>query len=331
MVDSCNWYHLRLGSGRILILKGIRRTNNWTEVETRIQGVSIYPAFSVSTRERLGGSALFSILTVKQIKLPVEVILRLVKFLRFEDFYNFVRALWPSMNECGQTQTAMRSSSDRYFTATFINGKTLEIRYNFNRHRDMQNRILVNRNTLLPIFGGIILPTMNEYVSMSELCNFVKTHVHLNECSNYQYVSCPCHLPNYDGQPRKSMMNHFTAGGNCRHGHFHHYCRDHVLYWLQFYLGRTLSLRVNGLDKLYAQDAENFLMCLNTSIYFQKNRKIQFVRYWRVLCYLINEIVCNTIKSNKQMFAIPVYFYFPSYESFTVECQETTRVGKRAF
>lgn len=235
-----------------------------------IQGVSSVVSFAMNTR----GSATSPVFTVKRIKLPVEVILLLVKFLSFQDFYNFVRALWPNRNECGAIRAALWRSSEYYSTTTFINGKELGIRYNFNPYRNMESRILVDRNSLLPIFGGIVLRTMNEFASMSELHNFVKMHVHLNKCSDYHYASCSCHLPYYDSRRHNSTMDHFATRDNCRYGHFHHYCSEHVLYWLHFYLATTISLRGNGTDERYAEDAERFLVFLDDVVHFRGERVV---------------------------------------------------------
>ncbi|BAF45660.1 repeat element protein-b12.1 [Ichnoviriform fugitivi] len=214
------------------------------------------------------GSATFPVLTLKQIKLPVEVILLLAKFLCFEDFYKFVRALWPNRNECDAIRAALWRLSEHCFTTTFINGKELGIRYNFNPYRNIERRILLDRDSLLPIFGGIVLSTMNEFASMSELHNFVRMHVHLNKCSDYRYASCLCHLPYYDSRRRNSMMNHFTTENSCRYGHFHHYCSEHVLYWLNFYLATTIGLRENGTYEQHAEFAENFLVFLDDGLHF---------------------------------------------------------------
>lgn len=239
---------------------------------TPIQEASVGRAFAMNSRESLGGSGKRPVLTLKQIELPINVILRLAKFLRFEDFHNFVRALWPKMNECGAIRAELWRSSVHNLTMTFINRKELNIRYNFNRYRNIKNRILVARDSLLPIFGGVILPTMSYFSSMSEIDNFVKMHVHLNKCSNYRYASCPCHLPSYDGGRRNTMVQHFT-GRNCGYGHFHHYCANHVLYWLHFYLAARIGFRGSeAADARFADRAHHFLMFLDEIVHFQEDR-----------------------------------------------------------
>lgn len=254
----------RIRRGPVLPLEWIRCTNNIIEVRGNPKIESQYcRAFARNRREKLGASAPFPVLMLKQMELPVEVILRLAKFLCFDDFHNFVRALWPNMNECSEIRAGLWTLSEHYFTTTFINGKQLDIRYNFQRYRNMENHILVDRNSLQPIFGGIVLPTMNEFVSMTELQNFVKVHVHLNKCSNYRYASCPCHLPHYDGQRFNPTRYPSATGDNCWYGHFHHYCSEHVLYWLNSYLATTISHQANGADTRYAEEGERFLMFLN--------------------------------------------------------------------
>ncbi|AIK25623.1 Rep1 [Hyposoter didymator ichnovirus] len=215
------------------------------------------------------------VLTLQRIKLPIIVILKLAKFLRFEDYYNFVRALWPNMDVCGAIRAQLWSSSEHRFTTTFINGKQLHIRYNYNPYRSSENRLLIYRDSLLPIFGGIVLSSMSYFVNMEDLYNFVRMHVHLNKCSNYRYASCPCHV-RYDGRRRDWRLNRFTVD-NCRFGHFHHYCAEHVLYWLHFYLETTIVLRANGTDQLHAEGAENFLVFLDDIIYFQEGH----LRIWK--------------------------------------------------
>ncbi|BAF73402.1 f3.1 [Tranosema rostrale ichnovirus] len=180
------------------------------------------------------------VLTSKEIVLPVDVILHMAEFLCLEDFRSFVRALWPNNDEDDMIRKKLWRSSTWNATTTFLNEKKIEIKYNYDPWRTEKNRILISVDCLLPIFGGIA-PAMDEFTSVSELCNFVTRYVHLNMCSDYQHASCSCHLVKNNGRGSEIIVG--PSVDTCHKGHFHHYCSQHVVKWLNRYLANSIRLR----------------------------------------------------------------------------------------
>ncbi|BAF45741.1 repeat element protein-d10.2 [Ichnoviriform fugitivi] len=143
------------------------------------------------------------------------------------------------------------------FTATFFDGKPLEVEYIFDASRGKEDRILVNVNCLLPVLGGITVPGMNKYASISELNNLVVMHVHLNMCSNREHASCSCHLlDDYEGAYESFVKPEEVQ---CPRRHFHHYCWGHVVSWLQHYL-HTIILYRESRELFDEEIAEHHLL-----------------------------------------------------------------------
>lgn len=160
--------------------------------------------------------------------------------------------------------------STRRFTATFLNGKPMVIRYNHDpSRRPEQQRVLFDVDSLLPVFGGFVPPAMNRFASATQIHGFVKKHEeHLNLCADCKYASCPCRLGYEQAQVRAFVQPAVDA---CRDGCFHHYCSQHVVHWLNLYLTRVVLLRERP-PTSFTNDrdaAESFLVFLSESVYFR--------------------------------------------------------------
>lgn len=177
-------------------------------------------------------------LTSEEIVLPMELILNMGNFMKFEDYRNFIRSLWPNNDEGELVRTKLWQMSTYRFTTKFLNGKLLEVEYNFDPSRKTEDRILINVEYLLPLFGGLVPPAMNKFSTLTELLYFVRIHIHLNMCSNYRRAYCPCHLRNNERHSAGAFTK--PAVNVCRHGHFHHYCSQHVIHWMIFSLGTLI-------------------------------------------------------------------------------------------
>lgn len=179
--------------------------------------------------------------TSKQIVLPLELVFYITKFLKFDDMRSFIQSLWPNGHESDIVRRILWQLSTHRCTTWFINGKQFKIEYNFDPSRVKEERVLVNVNCLLPVFGGIVMPAVEEFTSLTNLKDLVRMHLHVNMCSNYEYASCPCHLRNVSRRNNYEPFRHqLTDTCNCRH--FHHYCSQHVSYWLDFVIDFCIPL-----------------------------------------------------------------------------------------
>lgn len=204
--------------------------------------------------------------TAKQIALPWEIIIHMTKFLKFEDMRSFIESLWPNSQDSDQVRGILWQLSTHKCRTWFINGKQLEITYNFNPSRIAGERVLVNANCLLPVFGDIVMPAMEEFTSLAKLQNFVRMHVHVNMCSNCEHASCPCHLRKDERHGNyEPVQDQLT---NPCYRHFHHYCSHHVLHWLTFVLDLLIPLQRAG-ESIDDEVIKNYLHFLRYEVSFE--------------------------------------------------------------
>ncbi|CAH4003618.1 unnamed protein product [Pieris brassicae] len=173
--------------------------------------------------------------------LPENVILCLSmsEFLGFADFRSLVRSVWRNNDESNIVREKLWQLSTHIAEIPFINGKKLSIEFNYDPWRKNQDCILINVESLLPIFGGVMPAEVDKFISVSKIENFVRMHVHLNRCSDYRHRSCPCHLKNYNPEKARAFAKPSVA--ECKFGHFHHYCSQHVGHWFMFFLNPLLK------------------------------------------------------------------------------------------
>ncbi|ULM71642.1 repeat element 13 protein [Diadegma fenestrale ichnovirus] len=175
--------------------------------------------------------------------LPLDIILYFCKFLNSEDRRSLVRSIWPDGNESDIVRSTLWRMSTRTYEATFFNGKRLPIIYNFDATRMKEERVLIDSATLVPVFGGIIPPAaMEGFRSIPKLYEFIEMHVHVNLCSASRHACCPCHLLYHDDEGAYGAFVKPPVD-ECQHGHFQHYCSQHVASWLNQYLKTAILLR----------------------------------------------------------------------------------------
>lgn len=196
----------------------------------------------------------------------MEMILYMGNFMKFEDYRSFIQSFWPSNDECDLVRAKLWQMSTHRFTTKFLNGKLLEVEYNFDPSRKTEDRILINVKCLLPVFGGFVPPVMDKFKTLTELVNFVRMHVHLNMCSNCQHAYCPCHMRNDERHRARAFVK--PAVDVCRYRHFHHYCSQHVMHWMIFSLGTLiLDRHIGGFcDNVVT---EGFLYFLDNTVSFR--------------------------------------------------------------
>lgn len=206
------------------------------------------------------------------IYLPLDIILYLSKFLNFEDFRSLGNAIWPDGNESDIVQATLWRLSTHVFEATFFNGKRLPIVYNFDAARMKEERVLIDSESLVPVFGGILPPAMEGFRSIPELHKFIEMHVHVNLCSEGRHACCPCHLL-YDDDDEDAFGAFVKPPvDECEDGHFQHYCPQHVTSWLNQYLKSAILLRES--KELFNEDiAEQYSFFAEDIEYFQTGKR----------------------------------------------------------
>nr|BAF45598.1 c7-1.1 [Tranosema rostrale ichnovirus] len=206
----------------------------------------------------------------RHIFLPLDIIFYMGKFLNFEDYRSFIRSLRPDGAESDIFRAKLWELSTHNMEAIFLNGKRLEIQYNFDPERLERDLVLINLDYLLPVFGGVMPPAMERFSSIYELYNFIEMNVHLNKCSNHRHACCPCHLFHDGEEFDKTFVK--PAADNCEDGHFHHYCWEHVISWLGNYLEPAILLQES--KQLFNEKiAEQYALFPNEIVYFQTGKR----------------------------------------------------------
>lgn len=203
---------------------------------------------------------------LKHFQLPADVMIYMAKFFCFVDFRNLVHTLWPNNDADKLVKAKLWEMSTHTFTATFINGQRLNIEYNFDSSRPQEDRVLINVLTLLPIFGGVMPPTSPKFTSVWRLKNFILTHVNMNRCSEGKFASCSCETQPGVSQAVRASSNRSVV--YCEYNHFHHFCANHVIHWLCFFLNISLAQR-DEVGFFDPSTAIGFLHFLNRSIHFR--------------------------------------------------------------
>lgn len=180
--------------------------------------------------------------TLEANALPLDVILYMSKFLSFVDFYKFVQSLWPNGDEIIDiVQSRLWQMSTHKVTITLIEGKNMELEYNYDPFRTEDTRILINLDSLSPVFGTMAASAVAKFTTVTDLHNIIKIHVHSERCSRRPEASCQCRWINAnnhdDGAPLKPSTD------PCECGYVHYYCSLHVRYWLDFYSATSVLLR----------------------------------------------------------------------------------------
>lgn len=227
----------------------------------------------------------------------VLICISLSEFLCFEDFRSLVLSVWPNKDAGDIIRSRLWQLSTHIAEIPFINGKPLRIEYNYNPWRTIERRILINIHTLLPIFGQIVLPAMNNFCSVSQIKNFVKMHVHLNACSDYRHRSCSCCLKNYNPHEARDFAE--PSVDECEFQHFHHYCSQHVIHWLKFFLNPLLTAKQENSDP-DKDDMQSYLSFLSNAITFwgtNDNGRGQSMVTQNLIMYVNNN--CNCLRVNK--------------------------------
>lgn len=217
-------------------------------------------------------------LTSKKIVLSEDMILYMSNFLNFEDYRSFIRALWPNNDERQIFRDQLWKMSTHRINTKFLNTKRLIVEYNYDPAR--MEEVLLNVETMLPVFGGIVPPFVDKFLSVRTLVQFVRMHVHLNMCMVCRYSSCPCYPGIVEEHEYVAPVN--AEEETCERGHFHHYCSHHVIHWMKYYLEPMIISRQT--DDLFGENScDGFLDFIARDVSFRGVH----VRLWNSITYRV--------------------------------------------
>lgn len=192
--------------------------------------------------------------------LPNYVILHISGFLNFEDYRNFVRALWPHGDENDSVRKKLWQLSTGTICIEFCNGQLLKVEYNYNPERKEEDCILINVENLLPAFGRVVPPGNWKFVSVSQLNRFIKRQIFFSKYPlargafrNKEATSYTCIWYTHTSEERR---------------HSHHLLWKHVYWWVNEHLEPMIKWRTP-----------------EHSVMQRSNRSRRIIRELRKFCY----------------------------------------------
>lgn len=221
--------------------------------------------------------------TTKRPVFPLEMVLYMANFMCFQDYRKFVQSLYPQYSLNQLIQEKLWELSTYKIDTIFFTGRPIVIEYNFDPSRPNEDRILMNVQSLAPIFGGVVSPTINRFTRVSVLTNFIKMHVHLNQCSGGRFASCPCHLVDKNCRDFEAFEKPSTDA--CSYGHYHHYCAHHVASWLNTLEGIVMLQQQPR--KCFGEDiARSFVRSGDDTVYVHG---VEMQRHGHILYRMLTE------------------------------------------
>ncbi|AHY21943.1 repeat element 6 [Diadegma semiclausum ichnovirus] len=210
----------------------------------------------------------------KEIFIPLDIILYMSKYLEFQDYHSFVRAFWPNGDEVEEVRAKLWQVSTHQVTTEFLNGQPISVTFNYNPWRTDDERLLIDVKSLSGIFRSIGAALVDQFASVQTLHNFIMDHVHMDRCSELRYADCPCHVGYHESLRGRTIPE--SPAGSCPDGCFHHYCSQHVRYWLDVYL---LPAIYNSPVFKSAADFEqsDYLRYLHLSWYNRRSRSCTYM------------------------------------------------------
>ncbi len=121
--------------------------------------------------------------------------------------------------------------STNIFPATFLDGKQIDVEYNYDRTRPRKERVQINLEGLLPVIGGTMPPDGKKFLSTYAMEDFLKANLDLHECCNGLFTACT------------NLDSDLEEEDSCPYDHFHHYCPEHVSAWFKYYLTTVITIR----------------------------------------------------------------------------------------
>lgn len=200
---------------------------------------------------------------------PLHVSCWMIKLYKMKSYPHIKQSRRPDGKKTNIYRPMLWKSSTQKLKATFLNGKRLTIQYIFDATRLDQQNVRIKRDCLSPIFGGVVPATLNKFASISEVCSFVKIHIHMDQCEDGRWGYCPCQ-PLHDCGEFYGIVE--PPADECSHHHFHHYCWEHVVSWLYNYLNLLIMLRESK-ERFDQEIAELYSFFPNDILYFQTGNR----------------------------------------------------------
>lgn len=191
------------------------------------------------------------------------MVLYVANFMRFEDYRRFIMSLYPNNLVDDLILKKLWELSTYRIETMFISERPLMIEYNYDPARSRDHRVLMNVESLSPILGGLMSPNMNKFATVSELTDFVKTHIHLNQCSGGRFD--PCNSTDQNGRGFETFKKPPTDA--CPYGHYHHYCWHVVTSWLSVFEISMVLLREQQRHHRSEDGAWRFVLSADESVY----------------------------------------------------------------
>ncbi|ULM71651.1 repeat element 14 protein [Diadegma fenestrale ichnovirus] len=183
----------------------------------------------------------------------------------------------------------------RKIEAIFLNRKPLEVTYYY-EDRGTEHLIMIDVDSLKPIFGAFRPRTTTSFESLDNLCDYVKENIHFDECWDYEYSDCICNLIGNRTVPPSTKVNVLPPSGCQRH--FHHSCWSCVNSWLLEYLRMMILYReskpafvmaaeeiISSIYGVARVDFERFIHEPSSEFY------LWIAQRWTLKGYLRNDII----------------------------------------
>ncbi|ULM71609.1 repeat element 10 protein [Diadegma fenestrale ichnovirus] len=156
--------------------------------------------------------------------LPYDIILYMSEFMNFQDYKNFILALWPNGGKDHAISAKLWRLSTYKYNEEFCNKKNFYIEFNYDPARTREDRLLINVESLIPAFDGISLPVDAKFLSVPRLNKFIIKQIRSTKtlrpqpaASNAQHTSYRCTWYTHTLEERS---------------HSHHLIWKHVYWWL---------------------------------------------------------------------------------------------------
>lgn len=125
--------------------------------------------------------------------------------------------------------------STRSVSVEFCNGRLLEVEYNYDPERKRKDRIVINVENLLPIFGGVVPPASWEFLSVTQLNRFIERQIFFSK-----YPLALCAFQN-GGVSSYTCLWYTPTSEERRHSH--RFLWKHVSWWVNDHLEPMIKWR----------------------------------------------------------------------------------------
>ncbi|BAF45652.1 repeat element protein-b4.1 [Ichnoviriform fugitivi] len=159
--------------------------------------------------------------------LGCDILLYMSKFMNFQDFKNLTVALWPNGGEDNAISEKLWKLSTYIKSTEFCNRKRVQIEYNYDPTRARKDRILINVESLLPVFHGIVLPDLPvsaKFLSVRKLNKLIIRQIRSTKTLRTQPAASNVELTSY----HCTWYTHTLE----ERSHSHHLMWKHVYWWL---------------------------------------------------------------------------------------------------